>query len=251
VTAARASRRPPRLHPRRLLLAAAWLLAALPQLALAAAATQPAADPAPASAPPAGAASTAAAGLSAAGLYDLANAYARAGKPGLAVLNYERARLLSPGDPDLAANERHVRDSVRLPSDAPSALERLVGWIPPAIAAWIGVLGLLLGSIPFLARAVLRPLLRRIAGVLGATALAVPVCQGLLLWPTLHEGVVVTGTAPVRVSPVPMGESLFTLNEAETVAILDRHEEYALIRTRSGRSGWVALTQLVPVVPAH
>jgi len=32
-------------------------------------------------------------------LYNLANAYARAGKPGLAVLNYERAKLLEPNDP--------------------------------------------------------------------------------------------------------------------------------------------------------
>jgi len=35
-------------------------------------------------------------GYSAAGLYNLANSYARAGQPGMAVLNYERARLLAP-----------------------------------------------------------------------------------------------------------------------------------------------------------
>ena len=32
------------------------------------------------------------------------NSYARAGKPGLAVLNYERAALLAPDDPDINAN---------------------------------------------------------------------------------------------------------------------------------------------------
>ncbi len=51
------------------------------------------------------------AGYSAAGLYNLANSYARAGKPGMAVLNYERARLLSPNDPDVEANLRFVRSS--------------------------------------------------------------------------------------------------------------------------------------------
>ena len=35
---------------------------------------------------------------SADGLYNLANSYARAGKPGLAVLYYERAALLAPDD---------------------------------------------------------------------------------------------------------------------------------------------------------
>ena len=33
-------------------------------------------------------------GYSAAGLYNLGNSYARAGKPGMAILNYERASLL-------------------------------------------------------------------------------------------------------------------------------------------------------------
>ena len=44
------------------------------------------------------------AGYSAATLYNYANAFARAGKPGFAVLNYERARLLDPSDPDIDAN---------------------------------------------------------------------------------------------------------------------------------------------------
>ena len=38
---------------------------------------------------------------SAAGLYNLANSYARAGKPGMAVLNYERASLLAPASAKL------------------------------------------------------------------------------------------------------------------------------------------------------
>lgn len=55
------------------------------------------------------------AGYSAATLYNLANAYARAGKPGFAVLNYERAKLLDPNDPDIEANLNHVREASGLP----------------------------------------------------------------------------------------------------------------------------------------
>ena len=51
---------------------------------------------------------------SADGLYNLANSYARAGKPGLAVLNYERAALLAPYDPDIAANLEYVRTSAHV-----------------------------------------------------------------------------------------------------------------------------------------
>jgi len=198
------------------------------------------------------------------GLYNLANSYARAGKPGLAVLNYERARLLAPGDPDLEANERHVRESVRLPSPLPSTVERFIARVPPSIVAWIGVLGLALGGTALVAgtaftrrnalhgdapRHTGRGRLRAACLTLGCAAVVLPLCQGALLWPTLREGVVVTGTAPVLVSPVPMGDPLFSLTEAETVKITAQHEGYVLIVTRNGRSGWVALTNLVPVLP--
>jgi hypothetical protein len=54
-------------------------------------------------------------GYSAAALFNQANAYARAGKPGLAVLNYERAQLLAPNDADIAANLHFVRAKAGLP----------------------------------------------------------------------------------------------------------------------------------------
>src|ERR1700679_140544 len=54
---------------------------------------------------------------SADGLYNLANSYARAGKPGVAVLNYERAALLAPDDPDIDANLEYVRASAHVPSE--------------------------------------------------------------------------------------------------------------------------------------
>src|ERR1700688_1343375 len=57
-------------------------------------------------------------GYSAPALYNLANSFARAGKPGLAVLNYERARLLDPKDLDIEANLRHVREASGQPADS-------------------------------------------------------------------------------------------------------------------------------------
>jgi hypothetical protein len=71
------------------------------------------------------------AGYSAADLYNAANAYARAGKPGMAVLHYERARLLAPNDPDIEANLRLVREPLRLPSESRNALARAVTLASP------------------------------------------------------------------------------------------------------------------------
>jgi hypothetical protein len=94
------------------------------------------------------------------------------------VLNYERAKLLDPNDPDIEANLNHVREAAGLPPESRSQFERISGIAGPQMLACLGVLGLL------------------IAG------------NGVTLWPVVHEAVVVTHTAPVRVSPAIIEETL-------------------------------------------
>jgi uncharacterized protein YgiM (DUF1202 family) len=85
--------------------------------------------------------------------------------------------------------------------------------------------------------------------LLGLSMLGLTICNALALWPILHEGVVIAATTPVRVSPVPMGDPLFTLREGEMVKITAEHDSFALIETHAGRSGWVADSNLAPIVP--
>jgi hypothetical protein len=188
---------------------------------------------------------------SAATLYNQGNAYARAGKPGLAVLNYERARLLAPGDPDIAANLRFVRAASHLPTDPPGRFDRALTMATPTVAAWLGVAGvvalgagLILGCV-----AARRRWLRRAIMAMGVLLLGVTIGNGVTLWPALHAAVVVASTAPVRVSPVPMGDPLFSLPEAATVTIAAEHEDFVLVRTAAGKTGWVSRANLVRVVP--
>jgi hypothetical protein len=191
------------------------------------------------------------AGYSAAGLYNLANSYARAGKPGMAVLNYERARLLAPNDPDIDANLRYVRESSRLPSESRNWFDRTFRLASPALLAWIGVNGLLIAGGSLLAgRFYFRYRWLRLATTIAGIAMAaLTVGNGILVWPKLHEAVVITATTPVRVSPVPMGDPLFVLPEAETVRMTAEHEGFVLVQTRAGRTGWVSRSNLAPVVP--
>ena len=188
---------------------------------------------------------------SADGLYNLANSYARAGKPGLAVLNYERAALLAPGDADINANLEYVRASAHVPTQPRSRFARIAQAASPALAAWIGVLGIALVGAGLLAREVTRRF-RWAFGcsiLLGVTLIVLTTSNAMLLWPRMHEAVVLTNQAPARVSPVPMGDTLFVLPEAETVTMTAEHEDFVLIRTRGGLSGWVARASLGAVVP--
>ena len=188
---------------------------------------------------------------SADGLYNVANSYARSGKPGLAVLNYERALLLAPNDGDINANLAYVRASAHVPTEPRTRFARFAQAANPTLAAWIGVLGIALVGIGLLARKIATRFQWIWIGgvVLGVASMALAVSNAVLLWPRLHEAVVLISQTPARVSPVPMGDTAFVLREAETVTITAEHEDFVLVRARGGRSGWVARASLGAVVP--
>jgi hypothetical protein len=89
----------------------------------------------------------------------------------------------------------------------------------------------------------------RVAAALGMLLVAVTVADAVALWPTLHEGIVLAPATPARVSPVPMGEPLFVLQEGESVRVATTHEGFVLVESRAGRMGWVAESNLSAVVP--
>jgi hypothetical protein len=226
---------------------AASVLAAL--FAAGASAQAPASEPTPpASAASASAADTA---YSAAGLYNLANSYARAGKPGMAVLNYERAALLAPNDADIQANLKYVRSSAHLPVEARGRLERIARRANPAAVALIGVLGVLVIGSALLAGSIVtrRRTLWIVGSLAGLAAIGFTLCNALFWEPKLHEAVVIAPTTAIRATPVPMGDPLQQLSEADTVTVTQAHEDFVLVRTAAGRRGWVARADLADVVP--
>ena len=188
---------------------------------------------------------------SADGLYNLANAYARAGNPGLAVLSYERAALLAPEDPDIAANLAYVRASAHVSTKTPTRFAHLVLAVGPTLAAWLGVLGITIVGLGLVARRVIARFLwlPSSAVLLGVVLIALTASHAMLLWPRMHEAVVLVDQTPARVVPAPMGDTAFVLPEAQSITIAAEHDDFLLIRTGSGLSGWVARANLGAVVP--
>jgi hypothetical protein len=184
-------------------------------------------------------------------LYNLANSYARAGKPGLAVLNYERAALLAPNDADINANLEYVRAGAGVRPEPRSRFARIAEAAGATSSAWAGVLGIALAGGALLAGRITPrfPWLRFGGIALGGALIALSVANAILLWPQMHAAVVLVNPTPARVSPVPMGDTAFVLREAETVTVTAEHEDFTLIRTRAGLSGWVSRANLGAVVP--
>jgi hypothetical protein len=189
---------------------------------------------------------------SADGLYNLANSYARAGKPGLAVLSYERAALLAPDDPDINANLAYVRASAHVSMKPQNRLARLAQVTNPTSAAWLGVLGIALVGIGLVARKVAPRFLWIPGGgiLLGVALIAVTASNAILLWPRMHEAIVLIDQTPARVSPAPMADTAFVLREAESVTMTAEHEDFILIRSGGGLTGWVSRANLGAVLPS-
>jgi hypothetical protein len=196
-------------------------------------------------------AESAPAGFSATGLYNLGNSYARAGKPGMAILNYERASLLAPGDADIQANLRFVRAAAHLPAETPDGFDRIASIASPFWLSWIGVLGLAMVGAALIATQLSsrHRLVRTAAALFGVSMVGLTLSNALMLWPRLHQGVVIAAATPVRVSPVPMGDPLFSLPEGEKVKITAEYDGFALVETRLGRTGWISDSSIAPIVP--
>ncbi|HEX4242110.1 MAG TPA: hypothetical protein VHZ53_11920 [Steroidobacteraceae bacterium] len=190
-------------------------------------------------------------GYSASALYDLANADARAGRNGLAVLNYERARLLDPADPDIDANLRYVRQGAGLPPETRSRFEQIAASVDSTLFFWIGVAGIAVIGAASLARR-RHPSRRRTFGalrILGVLALGAAGCNAAALWPLMHRATVIVRSAPVHVSPVSLGDPLFTIPEAQAVTIRAERAGFVLVETPEGHVGWVAAGNVARLVP--
>ena len=190
-------------------------------------------------------------GYSADGLYNLANAYARAGKPGMAILNYERAALLAPNDADIDANLRAVRASAGLAQTPRSWFERAATAVNPRIVTWLAVIGIIaVGSSTVAARLTsrLRPLRRRVLDV-GIALLGLTLANGIVVWPRLHASIVLLAGAPVRATPAPLGDVLFTLPEGQTVRIAGEHEDFVFVQINAESRGWVSRASIATLVP--
>jgi hypothetical protein len=192
----------------------------------------------------------------AAALYDAGNAEARLGHLALAVLYYERARLLAPNDPDIAANLRQVRESAGLPATTGGWLLEHGRFASPNLMYWLGVLGLACAGVSLVILRARRRAARqsyrvplRIVAIVGGLFTLVSVGDALATNALLHEYVVLD-TAPATGSPVSNGAPLFTVSQADVVHAREQYQGFLLVTDSQGRRGWVAGTHLAAVIQA-
>jgi hypothetical protein len=187
---------------------------------------------------------------SAAALYDLGNFYAHTGHPAMAVLNYERALIFAPRDPDIQANLRRIRESVGAPSPNGTWFSRHDRWANPNVLYWVGIIGLLLAGLSLVLRRAgfAHRTVLSVAAVVGIALMGLAIGDALATTSILHEAVAMSATA-ARAAPIPGAEPIFTVALADILSVHEVHGSYDLVTDSQGRAGWVASSDLQPVIP--
>jgi tetratricopeptide (TPR) repeat protein len=180
-------------------------------------------------------------GVSAPLLYNLANSYAALGKTGPAVLNYERALRLAPGDADIQANLDQVRKDAGLYRDDRPLYRRAAELL--GADQWLLLAGfaLVLLAISTLAANLVkgkRIILRLLtAGSLVSLLLTLP--PALFRYQDWNVGVV-QEDGRLLISPFADAASSGSIKAGRLIQPGRTHGDYVLVEDETGKSGWLA-----------
>ena len=190
-------------------------------------------------------------GWSASVLFNLANAQLHDGKTAPAILNYERAQWLAPGDPDVAANLNLALKQAGLPPAVNSWLDVFTHTFSANAWSWLAS-----GSFLILCLSILlhraRPAHRPLAwALIGAGTLGL-LSSAIALWGDtgqLHRAVIVKPESAALISPFANSKSAFPLTTGEIVHVEKTYGDFFFIKGHDGRTGWVEKSSLEHVIP--
>ena len=190
--------------------------------------------------------------------YNLGNCYYKLDEIPQAVLNYERASLLDPGDADIRANLALARGKTIDKVVPPSEMFFVTWWRDMtrcmSIDAWmtLGIVAFVLMLAGLLMYMFLTSLALRKCGFYGAVAMLVLTLVANLSAISQHADQVHRSTAiimapaiTVKSSPSQTSTDLFLIHEGSKVVILDATmRDWMEVQFEEGKQGWVPVSAL-------
>ena len=179
--------------------------------------------------------------------YNLGNSYYKADDIARAILNYERALLLEPGNADIRANLEIARsktiDKVFFVSWTKSLINCL------SVDAWakLGIVFFILLLVSFYLFFFSKQIMgKKVGFIAGIVFLALVILSNVFAAQQkgelmeCNEAIVLAPSVTVRSTPSESGTSLFILHEGRKVEIKDNSmREWKEIRLEDGKVGWV------------
>jgi tetratricopeptide (TPR) repeat protein len=196
-------------------------------------------------------------GSSAPLLYNIGNCHYRAGDHAMAILHYERALKMAPGDDDIRANLELARSRTKDRVNELPASQVMLRWERFAggrdIDQWARIS---VGSaLLFFALLALVTLLNNATWRVAVRVLSI--CAGILLmlslvmaWSrhrslTMHEdAIVMAQRVDVRSEPTERGTVLFVIHRGTKVHVIQELEGRIEVRLANGSQGWMEADQV-------
>lgn len=197
-------------------------------------------------------------GVSAELYYNLGNAYYRTDNITRAVLNYERALLLSPGDGDIRFNLQMAR-SKTIDKITPESEMFFVTWYHAlvnimSVDGWANTALVAFGLAIVLALAYLfsaRILVRKVGFFGGLAFILVFVVANVFAYQQQQElvnrtgAIIISSAVPIKSTPSKSGTDLFILHEGTKVEITDGSmRDWKEIRVADGKEGWIETSKI-------
>ena len=197
-------------------------------------------------------------GVAAEVYYNLGNCYYKMDEIPLAVLNYERAFLLDPGDADIRANLALARGKTIDKVVPPSEMFFVTWWRDltncMSMDAWtmLGIVAFVLMLLGVLAYMFMPQMTVRKIGVYGAMVMLVVIIIANLAALSQHAdlthrdtAIILAPAVTVKSSPSETSTDLFLIHEGSKVEILDNSmKEWLEVKFEEGKQGWVPLSTL-------
>ncbi len=190
--------------------------------------------------------------------FNLGNAYYRTEEITQAILAYERALLLSPGDADIRFNLQLARTKT-VDKMVPQSEFFVVTWYR-SLVNQLSVDGWAYTALGMMALAIVLALLylfaspiwlRKIGFFGGIVALLFFILANVFAWQQKNMldnrtgAIVVQSAVPVKSTPAPNGTDLFILHEGTKVTVTDDSMvDWCEVRMPDGKVGWVETNQI-------
>ena len=193
-------------------------------------------------------------GYSASLLYNMANAYYQKTDVGLAILYYERALYLDPGNADIQANLRLARKDFGLIAEPASDWQRFfnmlnLNWWAILASGAFGVFSLI-----YLLRGIRPGILKGApARILTTFCLLCFMAGGTgvaMQYRNINRGVVIRDNVRLLVSPFDSASSSASIKDGKIVRIAKTYKDYLLVEGPNGKSGWIKRSAVESVVPS-
>ena len=190
--------------------------------------------------------------------YNLGNAYYRTDNITRAVINYERALLLAPGDKDVRFNLQMAR-SKTIDKITPESEMFFITWYHSLVNlmsvdgwAMLAVLGMVAALLLLLVYLFIDNMLMRKVGFFGSIVFfAVFLFSNLFAFQQKRElenrrgAVVIVPSVSVKKTPAQNSSDEFVIHEGTRVMIADdTMKEWKAIRLDDGKEGWVMTKQI-------